>query len=183
MTLPLRSRPRVVLVHGAFGTAASWLCFVPMLEDRGLSVIPARCPQASFSTDVAAVWSICDEEDGGVLLVAHSWDGAVITEACRHPRVRGAVYIASGSDNQEALGEWLAEFPAMGSALAPDDPPATGTTWTWKSKPTWFIYGEQGERFGPGGVPMPAQLAEVADVIAQAAAELAGQGPAQAPRR
>ena len=132
---------------------------------------------------MAAVWSILDEQDGDVLLVAHSWDGAVITEACRHPRVRGAVYIASGSDTQQALGEWLTEFPAMGTALGPDDTPATGTTWTWKSKPTWFIYGEQGGRADPVGAPMPAQLADIADIIVQAAAELAGQGPAEAPFR
>jgi len=154
-----------------------------MLEDRGLSVTPAHCPQASFSKDVAAVWGIIDGQEGDVLLVAHSWDGAVISEACRHPRVRGAVYIASGSDNQQALGEWLAEFPAMGNALAPDDTPATGATWTWKSKPTWFIYGEQADGTGVGAAPMPALLAEVAEVIAQAAAELTGHGPAEAPRR
>jgi pimeloyl-ACP methyl ester carboxylesterase len=152
-----------------------------MLEARGLSVIPAQCPPVSFSKDVAAVWATIDEQDGDVLLVAHAWDGAVITEACRHPRVRGAVYIASGSDSQQALGEWLTEFPAMGNALGPDDTLAPGAAWAWKSKPTWFIYGEQGGRPGPGEVPMPAQLAEVATIIAQAAAELAGQGPAEAP--
>jgi pimeloyl-ACP methyl ester carboxylesterase len=153
-----------------------------MLEDKGLSVIPAQCPQTSFSADVAAVWRIIDVQDGDVLLVAHSWDGAVITETCRHPRVRGAIYIASGSDSQQALGEWVTEFPAMGNPLAPDETPSMGTTWTWRSKPTWFVYGEQGDQTGPSGAPMPAQIAEVADVIAQAAAELAGQDPAQVPR-
>jgi pimeloyl-ACP methyl ester carboxylesterase len=181
MTLPLRSRPSVVLVHGAFGDAASWSDFVPLLEDRGLSVIPAQCPLTSFSDDVAAVWSVVETLDRDVLLVGHSWDGAVITDTCSHPRVRGAVYIASGPDSQQSLGEWLKEIPVVGKALAPDDMPPADIAWPWQSKPTWFIYGEQGDHAGPSGAPMPAQPAEVADVVAQAAAELAGQVPRRLP--
>jgi len=177
MTLPLRSRPSVVLIHGAFGDAASWSDFVPLLEDRGLSVIPAVCPLTSFSDNVAAVWSVVEMQGRDVLLVGHSWDGSVITDACGHPRVRGAVYIASGPDSQQSLGEWLKEIPVVGEALASDDTPAAGTALTWKSKPAWFVYGEQGDQAGPSEAPMPAQLGEVADVVAQAAAELVGPAP------
>jgi pimeloyl-ACP methyl ester carboxylesterase len=146
-----------------------------------LSVIPALCPLTSFSDDVAAVWSVIERQARDVLLIAHSWDGAVITETCKHPRVGGAVYVASGPDDRQSFGEWLAEFPVLSNALAPDDTSAASTAWTWKSKPTWFIYGEQGDQVGPTGAPMPAQLTEVAEVVAQAAAELAELGPAGIP--
>jgi pimeloyl-ACP methyl ester carboxylesterase len=173
MTLPLRPRPSVVLVHGAFGDAAHWSELVPLLEDRGLSVIPAQCPLSAPSDDVAAVRSVLDRHAGDVLLVAHSWDGAVITETCRHPRVRGAIYIAGGPDGELSLGEWLGEFPVVGDAVALEGSSAAGAAWIWRGKPTWFIYGEQGAKAGPIGAPMPAQLAQVADVVARAAAELA----------
>jgi DNA-binding CsgD family transcriptional regulator len=175
-TLPLRLRLSVVLVYGPFGDAAHWSEFIPLLADRGLPVVVARCPLTSPSDDVAAVRSVLDQQAGDAVLVAHSWDGAVITEACGHPRVRGAIYIASGPDGQLSLGDWLNEFPVVGDTAAPGDWPATGTAWTWPGKPTWFIYGEQVGQASPSEAPMPAHLAQVADVVAQAAADLAGQG-------
>ncbi len=176
MTLPLGLRLSVVLVYGPFGDAAHWSEFIPLLEDRGLPVVVARCPLTSPSADVAAVRSILDQQAGDALLVAHSWDGAVITEACGHPRARGAIYIAGGPDTELSLGEWLNEFPVVGDATEPDDSSAAGPAWTWQGKPTWFIYGEQEGQASPSEAPMPAHLAHVADVVAQAATELAGQG-------
>src|SRR5215813_11276459 len=95
-----------------------------------------------------------EKQAGAVLLVAHSWDGAVITEACGHPQVRGAIYIGSGPDTQLSLSEWLKEFPVVGNSLAPGETLATSKALTWKNKPTWFIYGAQGDQSGPSGPPM-----------------------------
>lgn len=175
MTL-LTPRPRVVLVQGGYADAPCWSRLVPLLMAKGLMVIPVQCGLGQGPGDVAAVWRVIESQDEDVLLVGHSWDGAVLTDAAVHPQVCGAVYIAGGPDGQCSLGDWLREFPVPGgSAPLPGEQDPAGDAPTWTGKPSWFLYGEQGRAASPGQAPMPAQLAQVADVVAQAAAELSVQ--------
>ena len=71
----------VLLVHGAWADGSSWSKVIPLLEAKGLHVVAVQIPLTSFADDVAATQRAIDLEDGPVLLVGHSYGGAVITEA------------------------------------------------------------------------------------------------------
>ena len=95
----------VVLVHGAWADGSSWSKVVPLLEKKGLHVVCVQNPLTSFADDVAATKRIIDAQDGPVLLVGHSYGGAVITEAGNDPKVVGLVYVAAfAPDKGESAG-------------------------------------------------------------------------------
>ncbi|WP_119696324.1 alpha/beta fold hydrolase [Microbacterium halotolerans] len=85
----------IILVHGMGGSDYDWSAVAPLLEASGHLVAVADNPSQSLDDDVAAVRALVDAADGDVLLVGHSYGGAVITDAGRHERVRGVVYIAA----------------------------------------------------------------------------------------
>jgi pimeloyl-ACP methyl ester carboxylesterase len=85
----------IVLVHGAGGSPFTWSSVVPLLAARGHRVRVADNRSQSLDDDVANVRALIDEAGDDVLLVGHSYGGAVITNAGRHDRVRGLVYIAA----------------------------------------------------------------------------------------
>src|SRR6476660_2559897 len=74
----------IVLVHGAFADGTSWGKVIPILEARGFHVA-VQNPLTSLSDDVNATRRIMALQDGPVILVGHSWGGAVITEAGDDP--------------------------------------------------------------------------------------------------
>jgi pimeloyl-ACP methyl ester carboxylesterase len=95
---------QIVLVHGAGGTASTWSAVVPLLEQRGLAVTVADNLSQSLRDDEAAVRALIDGVTGPVLLVGHSYGGAVITAAGSHERVAGLVYVAAfGPDAHESV--------------------------------------------------------------------------------
>src|SRR3984885_3032608 len=85
----------IVLVHGAFADASSWSRVIPLLEADGFHVIAVQNPLTSLADDVAATRRLIALQDGPVILVGHSWGGAVITQAGNDPKVAGLVYIAA----------------------------------------------------------------------------------------
>src|SRR5215475_4957435 len=85
----------IVLVHGAFADGSSWGKVIPILEARSFHVIAVQNPLTSLSDDVNATRRIIALQDGPVILVGHSWGGAVITEAGDDPKVAGLVYVAA----------------------------------------------------------------------------------------
>jgi pimeloyl-ACP methyl ester carboxylesterase len=85
----------IVLVHGAFADGSCWAKVIPILEARGFHVVAVQNPLTSLSDDVAATRRIIAMQDGPVILVGHSWGGAVITEAGDDPKVAGLVYVAA----------------------------------------------------------------------------------------
>lgn len=85
----------IVLVHGAFVDGSSWDRVVPLLEAKGYNVVSVQNPLTSLADDVAATRRAIDSVPGPVLLVGHSWGGAVITEAGNHEKVAGLVYVAA----------------------------------------------------------------------------------------
>ena len=85
----------IVLVHGAFADGTSWAKVIPILEARGFHVSAVQNPLTSLSGDVDATRRIIDLQDGPVILVGHSWGGAVITEVGDDPKVAGLVYVAA----------------------------------------------------------------------------------------
>jgi pimeloyl-ACP methyl ester carboxylesterase len=100
----------VVLVHGAFADGSSWARVIPLLTAKGLKAIAVQNPLSSLADDVTAAHRAIDMQDGRVLLVAHSWGGAVITEAGNHPKVAGLVYIAAGApDSGQSFQDWWSD--------------------------------------------------------------------------
>jgi pimeloyl-ACP methyl ester carboxylesterase len=115
---PVQPVKNVVLVHGAWADGSSWAKIIPLLEARGLHVVSVQHPLTSIADDVAATKRIIDAQDGPVLLVGHSYGGAVIGEAGIDPKVAGLVYIAAfAPDVGETLGaisEPYGKTPVMG---------------------------------------------------------------------
>jgi pimeloyl-ACP methyl ester carboxylesterase len=85
----------IVLVHGAFADGTSWSKVIPLLEAKGYHVTAVQNPLTSLADDVAATKRIVAVQDGPVILVGHSWGGAVITQAGDDPKVAGLVYVAA----------------------------------------------------------------------------------------
>jgi len=89
-------RPTIVLVHGAFADASSWNGVIERLQQQGYTVIAAANPLRGLAADSAYTASLLNQIGGPVLLVGHSYAGAVITTAATSaPNVVGLVYIAA----------------------------------------------------------------------------------------
>jgi pimeloyl-ACP methyl ester carboxylesterase len=102
----------VVLVHGAWADGSSWSKIIPLLKAKGLNSVAAQNPLSSIADDVASTNRLIDAQDGPVLLVGHSYGGAVITEAGNNPKVAGLVYVAAfAPDEGETLAGMAQKFP------------------------------------------------------------------------
>jgi pimeloyl-ACP methyl ester carboxylesterase len=85
----------IVLVHGAWADGSGWRGVYDILVKRGYNVSIVQEPETSFKEDVAATKRVLALQTGPCILVAHSYGGAVITEAGMDPSVVGLVYIAA----------------------------------------------------------------------------------------
>jgi pimeloyl-ACP methyl ester carboxylesterase len=85
----------IVLVHGAWADGSGWRGVYDNLVRDGFKVSIVQEPETSFQDDVTAVKRILALQDGPSILVAHSYGGAVITEAGTDPSVAGLVYVAA----------------------------------------------------------------------------------------
>jgi pimeloyl-ACP methyl ester carboxylesterase len=85
----------IVLVHGAWADGSGWKGVYNILVKDGYNVSIVQEPETSFKEDVAATKRVLAQQDGPCILVAHSYGGAVITEAGADPSVAGLVYVAA----------------------------------------------------------------------------------------
>jgi pimeloyl-ACP methyl ester carboxylesterase len=85
----------IVLVHGAWADGSGWKSVYDILVKDGFNVSIVQEPETSFQEDVAATKRVLALQDGPCILVAHSYGGAIITEAGTDPLVAGLVYIAA----------------------------------------------------------------------------------------
>ncbi len=85
----------IVLVHGAWADGSGWKGVYEILVKGGYNISIVQEPETSFKEDVAATKRVLAQQDGPCILVAHSYGGAVITEAGTDPSVAGLVYIAA----------------------------------------------------------------------------------------
>jgi pimeloyl-ACP methyl ester carboxylesterase len=85
----------IVLVHGAFADGSSWSKVIPFLQEMGYHAVAVQNPMTSLADEVAFTKRIIARQDGPVILVGHSWGGAVITEAGDDPKVAALVYVAA----------------------------------------------------------------------------------------
>src|SRR5580704_786235 len=103
----------IVLVHGAWADGSGWKGVYDILVRDGYNVSIVQEPETSFKEDVAATKRVLALQDGPCILVAHSYGGAVITEAGTDPSVLGLVYIAAHmSDSGEKESEDGKRFPS-----------------------------------------------------------------------
>jgi pimeloyl-ACP methyl ester carboxylesterase len=125
--------PTVVLVHGGFADASFWTPVVRELQARGLPVVAPPNPLRGLASDAEYVASFVNQIDGPVLLVGHSYGGAVISvAAAAADNVVGLVYVSAFIlDENESFAEIFAGFPPtpLGDALRPSTyPVAEGET-------------------------------------------------------
>jgi pimeloyl-ACP methyl ester carboxylesterase len=110
----------IVLVHGAFVDGSSWRALYDLLTADGYHVVVAQNPTLSLSGDAAATRLIIDAQDKPVVLVGHSYGGAVITEAGTHDKVTALVYIAAFVPDKGESVETLGGTPdTPGSSILP----------------------------------------------------------------
>ena len=125
MTQTNLSVPTVVLVHAAWADASSWSKIIPPLQRRGLQAVAVQIPLTSLSDDAVTLQRFLKRVSGPVVLVGHSYGGAVITAAgSGNPKVKALVHIAAmASDECETVGELLhrAAPHASAPALVPDE--------------------------------------------------------------
>src|SRR6202140_5303194 len=103
----------VVLVHGAFADGSGWEAVSNILKKDGYTVSVVQHPETSYAEDVKFTKAIIDRQSGPVILVGHSYGGAVITEAGNNPKVAALVYItAFAPDNGQSVDVLIKTFPA-----------------------------------------------------------------------
>lgn len=109
-TLPVRN---IILVHGAWADGSGWKGVYDILVKGGYKVSIVQEPETSFKEDVAATRRAIFQQEGRCVVVAHSYGGAVITEAANDPKVLGLVYIAAHMpDTGEKESEDTKRFPS-----------------------------------------------------------------------
>ncbi|MFD8308913.1 alpha/beta fold hydrolase [Streptomyces sp. NPDC059690] len=108
----MTTTPTALLVHGAFADAGSWAGVVAELQNHGIPVIAPPNPLRGLASDAAYIASVAAQIDGPVVLVGHSYGGAIITVAGTVENVVGLVYIAAYVPEEgESLGELQGRFP------------------------------------------------------------------------
>jgi pimeloyl-ACP methyl ester carboxylesterase len=130
------SKPSIVLVHGFWGGAAHWAKVIVELDQRGYDSLHAvENPLTSVPDDAERTQKMIKQVDGPVLLVGHSYGGAVITQAGDLPNVVGLVYVAAfapdAGENLAQIGDWRAAQAAAAGNVAPD---SDGYVWIKQDK-------------------------------------------------
>ena len=113
----------VILVHGAWADGSCWAKVIPLLAEKGMNATAVQLPLSSFEADVAAVRRAIALADGDVVLVGHSYAGAVIGEAGNDPKVARLVYVdAFAPDAGESAGTLFQQFKSapLSAELRPD---------------------------------------------------------------
>ncbi|WP_306349986.1 alpha/beta fold hydrolase [Flavobacterium sp. '19STA2R22 D10 B1'] len=119
----MKNSTTIILVHGAWGDGSHWRHVIPELHKKGYKVRAVQNPLTSLADDIEQTRKLIEAQEGQVLLVGHSYGGAVITGAGNNPKVAGLVYIAAfAPDKGESLGGIFAkrEAPSGAAHLVPD---------------------------------------------------------------
>src|SRR6476620_6161510 len=124
----------IVLVHGGFVDGSGWEGVYSLLKKDKYNVAIVQNPTISLAGDVAATKLVINEQDGPVILVGHSYGGAVITEAGTDPKVVGLVYIAAFAPDKGESVNSLIKDPPPDAPVPPILPPKGGYLFLDKTK-------------------------------------------------
>lgn len=125
----------VVLVHGGFVDGSGWAGVYKALTKNGYTVTIVQNPTITLADDVAVTKRAIAAQNGPVILVGHSYGGAVITEAGNDPNVAGLVYIAAfAPDKGESVSSLIPQNPPAGTPIPPILPPVDGFLMLDKAK-------------------------------------------------
>jgi pimeloyl-ACP methyl ester carboxylesterase len=124
----------IVLVHGGFVDGSGWEGVYRTLRKDGYSVSIVQNPTLSLADDVAVTKRTLASQDGPVILVGHSYGGAVITEAGDDPKVVGLVYITAFAPDKGESVATLIKDPPPGAPVPPILPPQDGYLFLDRSK-------------------------------------------------
>jgi pimeloyl-ACP methyl ester carboxylesterase len=116
----------VVLVHGGFVDGSGWAEVYRGLRKDGYNVAIVQNATTSLADDVAATKLVISQQPGTVILVGHSYGGAVISEAGNDPKVKGLVYIAAFAPDRGESVQTLIANPPPGAPVPPILPPQNG---------------------------------------------------------
>src|SRR5260370_41235768 len=123
MTKSSSEAKTVVLVHGGFVDGSGWEGVYNILREDGYTVAIVQNPTISLANDVAVTKRVIDAQTGPVVLVGHSYGGAVITEAGNDPKVAGLVYITAFAPDQGESVKSLSKDPPPDAPAPPILPP------------------------------------------------------------
>src|SRR6201997_4734997 len=116
----------IVLVHGGFVDGSGWEGLYKALKNDGYTVAIVQNPTISLADDVAVTKRTIANQDGPVILVGHSYGGAVITDAGNDPKVAGLVYVAAFAPDKGESVSSLIKDPPPGAPVPPILPPRDG---------------------------------------------------------
>src|SRR4051812_40592147 len=110
---PVKVKPTIVLVHGAFADASAWAGVTERLQSRGYTVVAPANPLRGVASDAAYLRSLLTTISGPIVLVGHSYGGVVITNAATgNPNVKALVYVAAyAPDDGESISSLSALVP------------------------------------------------------------------------
>ena len=120
------TKPSVVLVHGGFVDGSGWEGVYNILKKDGYEVSIVQNPTASLTDDVAFTRRVLEKQGGPVVLVGHSYGGAVITESGSAANVKALVYITAFAPDAGESVQTLTSNPAPGAPVPPIVPPKDG---------------------------------------------------------
>jgi pimeloyl-ACP methyl ester carboxylesterase len=132
--IPGLKATNVVLVHGGFVDGSGWEGVYKILRKDGYTVSIVQNPTISLADDVAATKRIIAAQNGPVILVGHSYGGAVITEAGNDPKVAELVYITAFAPDKGESVSTLIKDPPPGAPVPPILPPQDGYLFLDKAK-------------------------------------------------
>ncbi|PHV36041.1 alpha/beta hydrolase [Janthinobacterium sp. BJB304] len=116
----------IVLVHGGFVDGSGWEAVYRALRDEGCHVAIVQNPTLSLADDVAATGRVIAASPGPVVLVGHSYGGAVVTQAGNDPKVKALLYIAAFVPDQGESVDSLLKNAPPGAPVPPILPPHDG---------------------------------------------------------
>jgi pimeloyl-ACP methyl ester carboxylesterase len=119
----------IVLVHGAFADGSSWDKVIPILQAKGYKVVAVQNPLTSLADDVTATQRVVDAQTGKVVLVGHSWGGAVITQAGTSDKIKALVYVAAFAPSEGEAAGALGKNYAVPPGIATLQADAAGYLW------------------------------------------------------
>ena len=163
---------RVVFVHGAWADGSGWEGVYRLLRKEDFPVSVVQNPTISLADDVQVTRRVLAEQNGPVILVGHSYGGAVITEAGNDPRVVALVYIAGWiPDKGESVSSLIKDQIPPGAPAPPILPPQDGFLLLDKAKfPAAFAGDVDPERAAfMADAQVPWGLAAVSETISEPA--------------